>query len=494
VTTIEDGNVRLEIERDFVEALEECPLAREDSSRELMVTNIGRQLGAELSLRKQTTARLNIIELVRVCAGLPRGLELLTEQIRFADPLAPQLPELRHLCDAWQAAHTLADIWLDLRTTLKPLRLAAGREAAELLRLAAIATESRLQELPPQCSTVWRLFVYLVGANTGPGTPPPAMVLLDSLAEQVADPPMARKMRGWNRSLAVKWGLTELLDGAAWRTPAHRGDIRAAYLVIQMEPDAMDADQLLLSHWRQCDPHGWRPQRGEDRTVTLSNLEAAVDDLIAGLETMLGASADAARMPDIELEFVLPAELLNFPVQLLRKSALAAETVPLAVDHPVVIRSLERLRMPRLHLAWRRRWARIASGDPVRPYWSQPSGANYFERLAAELSTDQRVFSLILSSPPVQGNDDALREIHAALRAGIPAIMWHRLDCSASAFRDAVTTMVADGALVHLRERVTELRRNALRLGVETPGHPGWDIALLWDDPTRFPEPPRGIG
>jgi hypothetical protein len=497
VTTIEDGSVLLEIERLFVDKLDQCASVREESGRELIVANIGRQLGAELSVRRQTTARMNIIELVRVCAGLPRGLELLTEQIRFIDPLAPELPELRHLCDEWQAAHTLADIWLELRDTLKPLRLTASGGAAELHRLrqlAAIATESRVEELPKQCSTVWRLFVYLVGANAGPGTPPPAMVLLDCLAERVPDPPLARTIRRWNRGLAAKWQITELLDVAAWRTPEPRDEVRAIYLVIQIEPNAMDSSQLLLSHWRQSDPGEWRPQRGEDRTVTLSTLEREVDDLVGGLESMLGASADAARMPDISLEFVLPAELLNFPVQLLRKSALAAETVPLAIDHPVVIRSLERLRMPRLHLAWHRRWARIAKGDAVRPYWSQPSGSDYFVRLAAELGSDQRVFSLILSSPPEEGNDAALLEIHAALRAGIPAILWHRSDGSAGAFRDAVTTMVADGALVHLPERVTKLRRDALRLGGDPPSHPGWGIALLWDDPTRFPEPPRGIG
>jgi hypothetical protein len=170
MTLTEDNDVLLRIERDFVDTLAQCPLLREESSRELLVATLGRRLGAELSLRRQTTVRMNIMELVHVCARQARGLELLVDQVRFVDPLAPELPDLWHLCDEWQAAHTLADMWPDLRARLLPLRLTVGGDAVEsrLLReLAALATESRLQELPKQCSTVWRLFVYLVGANTG---------------------------------------------------------------------------------------------------------------------------------------------------------------------------------------------------------------------------------------------------------------------------------------------------------------------------------------
>lgn len=495
MTTIEDGNVLLEIERDFVDKLEQCPLVREEPSRELMVANIGRQLGAELSLRKQSTARLNIIELVRVCAGLPRGLELLTEQIRFTDPLTPQLPELRHLCDEWQTAHTLADMWLELRTTLLPLRLTVGGDATEvrmLRNLATVATESRMPELPPQCSTVWRLFVFLAGSNAGPSGVPPCVLLLKWLAECVPDPVIASTMRKCYRSLATQWELVDQLDDVMSGNATHQDQARPVYLLIQIDPDPMDSDQLLVSHWRQWDPHEWRPQRGDDRTIPSSALEAEVDNIIDGLESMLGASADAANSEDIGLEFVLPMELLNFPVQHLRKKALAGRMVPLAVDHPIVLRSLERLRTPRLHLSWRRRWERSA-GKRMRPYWSQPSGSDYFVRLTAELSADQHVFSLILSEPPEAGNNAHL-EVAAALQAGIPAIVWHRLDCSSSQFRDAVRTMVADGALIHLPRRVTELRHDALKLGTTTPGHPGWEIAILWDDPTRLLEPPRGIG
>jgi hypothetical protein len=495
VTLSDDGAAWLEIERNFVDTLGRCPSLLEESTRELIVEGIGRQFGAPLSLRRQTTARSSIIELVRVCAGLPRGLELLTEQVRLVDQLTPVLPELRHLCDEWQAAHTLSDIWPELRGTLEPLKLTDAGKATEvrmLRKLAAVATESRLPELPPQCWTVWRLFVHLVGANAGPSGVPPYVLLLQWLGECVPDPVVASMIRKWCRGLATQWDVVDELDIALPGRAIHSDQPRPVHLLIQIDPDPMDSDQLLVSHWRQWDPHEWRPQRGDDRTIPSSALEAEVDKLIDDMECMLGASVDAEKTEDIGLEFVLPIELLNFPVQHLRKKALAGKTVPLAVDHPIVLRSLERLRTPRLHLAWRRRWERTA-GKQMRPYWSQPSGSDYFVRLTTELRADQRVFSLILSEPPEAGNNAHL-EVAAALHAGIPAIVWHRLDCSSAHFRDAVTTMVADGALVHLPRRVTKLRHDALKLGTVTPGHPGWEIAILWDDPNRLLEPPRGIG
>jgi hypothetical protein len=95
---------RFRIERDFVDTLLRSPMLREDSSRELIVTDIGRLLGAELSLHRRTTAKTSIIELVRVCVGLPNGLDLLIDQLRFVDPLAPELPRLRQLREEWHAA------------------------------------------------------------------------------------------------------------------------------------------------------------------------------------------------------------------------------------------------------------------------------------------------------------------------------------------------------------------------------------------------------
>jgi hypothetical protein len=100
---------------------------------------------------------------------------------------------------------------------------------------------------------------------------------------------------------------------------------------------------------------------------------------------------------------------------------------------------------------------------------------------------------VVLSEPPAPGNVAAQREVIAALSAGVPAIIWHQVDCSLIEFREAVAAIVADGAVVHLPQRITALRREALRQPGEPHSHPGRHVALLWDDPDRLPLP-RGIG
>lgn len=490
------NDVRLRVERDFVNTLEQCPRVREESSRELLMNNISSRLGADLGLRQHATTRTYVIELVHVCARQPGGLELLTDELEYLDPLAPEVPVLHCLCDEWQALSTYGDeMWPDLRSTLYSVTLTDGEdqraELAALRGLTAKATGSRLTELPRHCTTIWHVFVHLTGANTLPDTLPPCMVLLECLAQEVDDPALAQRLRDWNRTWAQRYQLTDLLDAAPRRTSEHRREVRNVYLIIQIDPDPIDGGQVLVSHWRQWDPAGWRPHRGADLQVPSSALETHVDRLIAEMEIMLGARADAASTGELWLEFILPADLLNLPVQLWSKTPFR-EKIPIVVDHPLVVRSLERLRTPRLHLAWRRRWAHLTTG-PVRPYWSQPSGDSYFTRLAAELSYDQRIMSLVLSAPPEPGNETSYREINAALQAGVPAIIWHRSDCSLAQFREAVMTMMADGALARLPERTAALRRNAIILSSTNPGHPGKELALLWDDPEQLPEPPREI-
>jgi hypothetical protein len=130
----------------------------------------------------------------------------------------------------------------------------------------------------------------------------------------------------------------------------------------------------------------------------------------------------------------------------------------------------------------------------MRPYWSQPSGRGYFERLAAALSANQSILSLILSEPLKPGNANAREEWSVALRSGVPAIIWHREDCGDGVFRDAVAKLVADGGLAELPRRVAELRWEALRAEGELAARAGRNLAILWDDPDRLPESPGAPG
>jgi hypothetical protein len=217
---------RLEIEREFIGTLMRCPRMGEESSRQLLVANIGRRVGAELSLRSQTTTRTYVVELVQVCARLPHGLDLLVDELEFLDPLAPEIPALLCLCDEWQAAGIYADnMWPELRSALRSVVLSPGdNELDRLLRLVATATNSRIKELPKHCSTLWHAFVYLAGLNSLPNALPACMLLLECVAHEINDPALAGRLRKWNRAWAERWQITDLLDTGSRQNPSPSTD------------------------------------------------------------------------------------------------------------------------------------------------------------------------------------------------------------------------------------------------------------------------------
>jgi hypothetical protein len=81
---------------------------------------------------------------------------------------------------------------------------------------------------------------------------------------------------------------------------------------------------------------------------------------------------------------------------------------------------------------------------------------------------------LVLSSPPDKG--PGRQELLEAISSGVPAVLWHRLDCSDS-FQRMAQTVVQDGPLRDLPGRVEALRMQT--------GSDAAHLALLWDDPDR---------
>jgi transcriptional regulator with XRE-family HTH domain len=253
-----------------------------------------------------------------------------------------------------------------------------------------------------------------------------------------------------------------------------RGTADTAYLVIQIDPDPITTETYLLSHWRHLGPD-WQPERGPDRIVSEVDLEPAVDQLIREAEDHWAGSSAS-----IQLEFVLPTELLNLPVD----QWLDDEDphVPLGLRYPVVVRSLERIRTPRLHRRWRRRW------DNLRPdmeplLLSVTNEPTDLVRLAATLAADDNA-SVVAFRPPPEPADER-RDILASLRDGTPIVIWNRGRATPDEFEAAVRRLASSG-VEGIPEGLRSLRAEAYASD-DPSSHIGSHIALLWDDPTRVP-------
>ena len=423
-------------------------------------------------------------QLVHSCAAADEGLQTLARCLGYAEQNSDTVLALWRLADEWEAVAFFED------ADLLPLRpiLESIRSASLLTLLARRASHARTQELEAWCETGWEVFLRLAGDNAAADELPPAMAFLAVVAEYLVKngrSKEAEELRRWNRSQAQQRGLTDAM--ADWQQNAYLApgepSLTPAYLLIQLEPDGVDKDCYYLAHWRQSDSDGWHPIPGETLKLHRDDLPGAVDHLIEQAEERW---ADL-RQPVI-IEYILPWELLDEPVEWWSKELDAPIPTPLVMDYTVVLRSFDRLRKAAWHRPWNNRWRQLKDRPAdSRSHWSTPDVSPF--HLERELKEDDQIVCLVLSESPHTDSGPARQEFVAALRAGIPALLWDRSG-SGVRFREAAADIVRDGGLAGLLEGTRRWRNEALALGPEGwDGHVGRHLALLLDDPERLPGP-----
>ncbi|MHB9856605.1 effector-associated domain 2-containing protein [Streptomyces krungchingensis] len=478
------ARVRNDLIVGIVDVLQGSATVQEAVSREIWSVMLADELGISVEPLGQEPVRSWLLHTVRACTNSGDGLACLARTLEYVEQQSKAVAALWPLVDEWDAVDFFAGA--DLRV----LRPALSSERSwGLAAMARRASRSRVQELPTWCRTPWQVFLRLAGENSPADELPPSMAFLTLCAEQMMEdgrPAEAEVLRRFNRHHARELSVNDLLGD--WRPdftqPAP--SLVPAYLVIQFEPDRVVADRYYVSHWRQSDSDGWHPVPGETALYSREELPGAVERLVEEAEDKW---ADL-RQPVI-VEFILPEKLLNEPVEWWSIKSDSALPVPLVMDYPVVVRSLERLQRTGWHRAWHTKWRHLQERPAdVHPYWGRPGGDSHPFHLERELKEDAQAVCLVLSEPPSNPSGMGRRELLAGLRAGVPAMIWHRSDCSDPQFRNAVAEITQQGNLSGLAERVGTWRREALALGPE-----GWDqhvgrhMTVLFDDPDRKPSP-----
>ncbi len=336
--------------------------------------------------------------------------------------------------------------------------------------------------VPPARSgaSVWEAFLHLAEFNAGPDGFPPALMFVELLARQVGGEVSANLTR-WNddqaRQLRLEPQLRARRAAGASRVPV----ASRLHLMIVVEPDGIEPQRYLLSYWRQDDPEEWPPARGETRMVTLDELERRVDELVVSAERAWAGHAGA-----VALEFVLPRALLTLPVHRWHKEHDSGDPHPLCLHYPVVVRSLERMRSSQWHRVWHQRWkVLITEPSAARVHFGQPADTGEPHRLAAILSDPQWVLMVLTAAPPHQPRPGA-DELAAALRSGLPALLWHP-DASPEDLREVVTWLVEGDGAAELPGRVQAARQAVFHASaVPFDVSIARDLVVLWDDPRRL--------
>jgi nucleoside phosphorylase len=358
------------------------------------------------------------------------------------------------------------------------------------------STMSELTPLPSMApATVHELVDHLAGVNADADGVPPALALVEAIAERVG-PDLAAGLRHWTEEVAGRLQIVDLVRrhrrsaaGDGGRPPGTGGDVATPdrpgairpCLVIQIVPDGIDRERCVISYWIQYRSGAWRPEPGGDpRPTLLSRAEAVVESAVRHAETAWRETSD-----QVAVEFLLPTQLLHLAVEWWRIELESAAPSPLCLDYPVVVRSLDRMRAGYRHRAWTRRWNALWHDPPAHHlYWGRAGDAGTdVTHWNTRLRDDGAVTSVVLSASP---QDEAGRvELELALGAGVPVILWDRRE----RLQEETVELIKDLTRGHpdeLPTRLHRLRANAAKTpGREQQAHPGRHLALLWDDPYR---------
>ncbi|MET9452517.1 effector-associated domain 2-containing protein [Streptomyces cinerochromogenes] len=424
--------------------------------------------------RPATGARA-VQAVVDACMRLPFGLDTLVRSLEELGASPETTQTVQHLADEWQALDFFPqDEWEALRTLLDSLR------PTRLRSLVRRAMGGRLRvDGVPREDTAWQAMVYLSALNAPPSGVPPTLAFLlllafDEETRSVLGEDRCEQLQRQADEWAGRWSMTEDFTRLKRRlrehAPAHPSARADTVLTVQLAPDTQHPERYVLSHWVQSDPNTRTPRRGEDRVVSLAEVEELLPRLI---DEEVSPQAEGP----VRLEFILPLELLNFPAE---RWAGGSDSRSLPATYPVVVRSLERMRDRRFHRAWRHRWHQLERSERwSRIRWNAPGEAGETGRLMEDLGEDSELVGCVLSAPPTGANRDAFLECRMALWEGLPILLWDREDCTRPEFRAVVTDLLSEGNLTDLPRRIQALRRN---------GGAADHLVLLWDDPDRLSE------
>ena len=291
-------------------------------------------------------------------------------------------------------------------------------------------------------------------------------------------PEYGEKLRLWAESRVGN--STPLLQALhkIWERGNMAAGAEPKYCVVRLDVDGLDSDRFLVSVMFQEGTAQLEPLRPpDDQTYTEEQVR-----------TLLGVALNQPQLANagnLSFEFFLPAPLINLPVD---QWDVGYGDFRLGLQYPVVVRSLERIRhVTNAAQEWRSKWskvdaARFHSSDSS-VVWITQEAQKDRNRLYVRLSSGEGPLCALLQVSPEPDRCEALM---AALRAGVPALLWCRND-GEDVWAGLGPLMNQAAPLGELPWRIFEFRRESVDQGAGER-HLARHLTLLWDDPGRIPD------
>ncbi|POM25033.1 hypothetical protein BTM25_36740 [Actinomadura rubteroloni] len=345
--------------------------------------------------------------------------------------------------------------WLDAAARRELRTLLAGRAMTEALHAECAAIVGR--RLTGDVPTVWAAV-----REIAEGWPDE-----DRLGRWVAA--LARRLDGPARQRLAAWRQRHLAAA-----PPEREEGTASVIVRLERVTHGNAYELTV--------HTWLGGREE---LPAETVKVGEHEVRQAIEERVQRAAGALVGQDWMIEFAVPESWLHKPFEEWHIDR--ALKIKMR-KYPVVVRDVERLRPGsiRRDLAFRR-WRRLGErgrSDP-QPVGCAARARGEFERWL-EVNDDHCV--LVYGSRPAKG------ALTAALNTGVPVMLWPRVPCGGPAHescagRDRLAVLLPRVEAEH----PNDLPSLAQRLRLEELPARGHELTLLWDDPSRLPDPPLGM-
>jgi hypothetical protein len=324
----------------------------------------------------------------------------------------------------------------------------------------------------------------------------PLLRFIRSLADLLGGE-QASVLRAWLDGARRRLGLD-----AAEADQAHRSVERPVeseplappcYLLVQVSPRLCEASRYSVRAWLFGTGEPACLRAGEEG-VTADELPACLNDLS---EELLRRQIEPDRA---WVELLLPRELLCAEVDSWKVELDFIESIPLGVEHRLVVRSLERASRPRSALALKSKARalrrRLRSGCRLVDEPANEEGEAVWidgedcggAALYTALKDAQNVVGAVLGRAPRPApRDPSCDVLNTLFEAGLPVAIWARrepADGPPAAVRAEFARLLAHEPLALLPDRVWQLRRQAARSPMRD--HLGRHLTLLWDDPARL--------
>ncbi|MEV6485955.1 hypothetical protein [Streptomyces sp. NPDC051576] len=444
----------------MVDVLRRSPYFATASSRQDLVRYLVRTLEEPFAGKGLVPARSSdhFAFIVSECTRHSEGTDALAEAVASLDGDRGTALAMRLLADRWTARDQLAEEDLRLLDGL----LDQVTIEHEVRAIAQASLQPVSAPLPDHCTDARSILLYLLRRNALPDGLPPFLAFLEFLAASVQEP-VAASLREWTERRARNNDLAQALLACRARADATQVIApRERRMMLVLLPDGLEDDHFALRVWHQEDvSHRTPALRDNDTRVRGTDLERA----IRGRLREVSGSHDKGGA--LTIEFWLPLALINLPVE----EWCLSGTMP--SDVRVVVRSLDREQSTDSYRSsWRERWKRMVDLS---------ADSDDGDRLgrSADVRQDR---PCVLTAPP--DCDEGRIQLVEAINSGVPVVLWHRHDCTSTAFRKTVDGLLSHGPVAELPQRIGRMR---LAYGIgEAPTDAVSGLTLMWDDPNRL--------